>query len=174
MAGISDMAAGNSFLPEFMKRFNEKFSVPATKAENMHRRLNVQASRLADILCDAAARRTAHATGLRPLATASPCAAVYAVGHPENAPDGPAADARTRSSPQAPDCSPATREPLPRRRRTGQAACANAQQNPTRSATGQHADTSAPSSRSSRPSTPPTLNCPLPSSTKIASVPACH
>jgi hypothetical protein len=51
LAGICDMTAGNLFLPEFMKRFNEKFSVPATKAENMHRRLNVQASRLADILC---------------------------------------------------------------------------------------------------------------------------
>jgi hypothetical protein len=51
MAGISDMAAGNSFLPEFMRLYNDKFSVPATKTENMHRRLNVQASRLADILC---------------------------------------------------------------------------------------------------------------------------
>ena len=40
-----------SFLPEFMEQFNEKFSVPAAKTENMHRRLNVQASRLADILC---------------------------------------------------------------------------------------------------------------------------
>ena len=43
--------AGNAFLPEFMEQFNEKFSVPAAKAENLHRRLNVQASRLADILC---------------------------------------------------------------------------------------------------------------------------
>ena len=51
LAGISDMAAGNSFLPEFMKQYNDKFSVPSTKTENMHRRLNVQASRLADILC---------------------------------------------------------------------------------------------------------------------------
>jgi hypothetical protein len=45
------MTAGNLFLPEFIKRFNEQFSVPATKTENMHRRLNVQAPRLADILC---------------------------------------------------------------------------------------------------------------------------
>jgi hypothetical protein len=51
MAGIYDMTSGNSFLPHFMEQFNEKFSVPATKTENMHRRLNVQASRLADILC---------------------------------------------------------------------------------------------------------------------------
>ncbi len=33
------------------KRFNEKFALPPAKAENLHRRLNVQASRLADILC---------------------------------------------------------------------------------------------------------------------------
>jgi hypothetical protein len=39
LAGVSDMAAGNMFLPR------------AAKAENVHRRLNVQASRLADILC---------------------------------------------------------------------------------------------------------------------------
>src|ERR1700680_2456430 len=38
-------------LPGFMKQFNEKFSLPAVKAENLHRRLNVQAPRLADILC---------------------------------------------------------------------------------------------------------------------------
>ena len=51
LAEISDMAAGNVFLPGFMEQYNEKFSVPAAKAENMHRRLNVQAPRLADILC---------------------------------------------------------------------------------------------------------------------------
>ena len=51
LADVSDMQAGNSFLLGFMERFNEKFSIPAAKTENMHRRLNVQASRLADILC---------------------------------------------------------------------------------------------------------------------------
>ena len=51
LAGICDMTAGNAFLPQFMEGFNEKFSVPAAKSENVHRRLNVQASRLADILC---------------------------------------------------------------------------------------------------------------------------
>src|SRR5258708_12444344 len=45
------MDAGNAFLPEFVERFNEKFALPPAKAENLHRRLNVQASRLADILC---------------------------------------------------------------------------------------------------------------------------
>ena len=51
LAGICDMEAGNAFLPEFVERFNEKFALPPKKAENLHRRLNVQASRLADILC---------------------------------------------------------------------------------------------------------------------------
>ena len=51
LAGICDMTAGNAFLPQFMEGFNGKFSVPAAKSENVHRRLNVQASRLADILC---------------------------------------------------------------------------------------------------------------------------
>jgi len=51
LAEVDDMVAGNIFLPGFMAQYNEKFSVPAAKAENMHRRLNLQAPRLADILC---------------------------------------------------------------------------------------------------------------------------
>jgi hypothetical protein len=51
VAGICDMSAGNAFLPEFVERFNEKFALPPAKADNLHRKLNVQASRLADILC---------------------------------------------------------------------------------------------------------------------------
>jgi hypothetical protein len=51
LAEISDMNAGNAFLPGFMKQYNEKFAIPAVKAENQHRTLNVQAPRLADILC---------------------------------------------------------------------------------------------------------------------------
>ena len=51
LAQINDMAAGNAFLPEFMKHYNEKFSLSAVRAQDLHRRLNVQASRLADILC---------------------------------------------------------------------------------------------------------------------------
>jgi hypothetical protein len=43
LADICDMSAGNAFLPGFIKLFNEKFSSPAAKAENLHRRLNVQA-----------------------------------------------------------------------------------------------------------------------------------
>ena len=51
LAGICDMSAGNAFLPEFVERFNEKFALPPAKAVDLHRKLNVQASRLADILC---------------------------------------------------------------------------------------------------------------------------
>jgi transposase len=51
LAGISDVVAGNAFLPEFVERFNEKFALPPAKAVDLHRKLNVQASRLADILC---------------------------------------------------------------------------------------------------------------------------
>jgi hypothetical protein len=51
LAGICDMSAGNAFLREFAERFNEKFALPPAKGDNLHRKLNVQASRLADILC---------------------------------------------------------------------------------------------------------------------------
>jgi transposase len=36
---VCDMQAGNDFLPEFLNRFNEKFSVRAAKPEDLHRRL---------------------------------------------------------------------------------------------------------------------------------------
>lgn len=48
---ICDIGAGNMFLPEFLKRFNERFSVVAAKPENLHRRVTVSAERLSDILC---------------------------------------------------------------------------------------------------------------------------
>jgi len=51
LAGICDIASGNVFLPQFLEGFNERFAVPAQKSENLHRKLDVQASRLADILC---------------------------------------------------------------------------------------------------------------------------
>jgi hypothetical protein len=60
LAGICDMSAGNAFLPAFVERFNEKFSVPAAKPENMHRRLNVQASRLTDILVEGTLTSLSH------------------------------------------------------------------------------------------------------------------
>lgn len=51
LAGVNDMAAGNSFLPGFVERYNQRFSVRAARSENLHRTLNVAASRLQDILC---------------------------------------------------------------------------------------------------------------------------
>ena len=45
------MEAGNAFLPAFVERFNERFSVRAARPENLHHLLNVSASRLSDILC---------------------------------------------------------------------------------------------------------------------------
>ena len=51
LAAIGDMAAGNAFLPGFVQRFNERFSVPAARREDLHRKLNVAPSRLEDILC---------------------------------------------------------------------------------------------------------------------------
>ena len=48
---VCDMQAGNDFLPEFLNRFNEKFSVRAAKPDNLHRRLTVSPDRLSDILC---------------------------------------------------------------------------------------------------------------------------
>ena len=49
--GISDLDAGNNFLPGFVDRFNERFAVLAAKPENLHRQMNVAPSRLNDILC---------------------------------------------------------------------------------------------------------------------------
>ena len=51
LARISDVEAGNAFLPSFVQRFNERFSVPAVHHEDSHRKLNVASSRLNDILC---------------------------------------------------------------------------------------------------------------------------
>jgi len=51
MAEVCDTEACNAFLPEFLERFNELFAVHAIKPENLHRPLNVKASRLNDILC---------------------------------------------------------------------------------------------------------------------------
>jgi hypothetical protein len=51
LAEISSMDAGNAFLPSFVERFNERFAVRPVKAQNLHRTLNVPASRLKDILC---------------------------------------------------------------------------------------------------------------------------
>jgi len=51
LANVCDMDAGNAFLPEFMSRFNTRFSVCPAKPDNLHRPLNIHAGRLNDILC---------------------------------------------------------------------------------------------------------------------------
>ena len=51
LAGIDDMEAGNAFLPAFLRRFNERFSVPPARREDLHQRLNVAPARLDEILC---------------------------------------------------------------------------------------------------------------------------
>jgi hypothetical protein len=51
IAGICHMAAGNAFLPSFLERFNERFSVSSARPEDLHRPLRVAPDRLNDILC---------------------------------------------------------------------------------------------------------------------------
>ncbi len=51
LAGISDMEAGNAFLPGFIERYNIKFAKTPRRADNLHRALNVEPDRLREILC---------------------------------------------------------------------------------------------------------------------------
>ena len=51
LAGISDMGVGNAFLEGFKNRFNAKFSKAPAKPDNLHRALNVEPDRLAEVLC---------------------------------------------------------------------------------------------------------------------------
>ncbi len=51
MASIRDMAASNAFLASFVERFNERFSIGAAKADDLHRPLHVTPQKLNDILC---------------------------------------------------------------------------------------------------------------------------
>ena len=51
LAGISDMHAGNAFLPAFMARYNACFAKAPRRPANLHRALNVEPDRLRDILC---------------------------------------------------------------------------------------------------------------------------
>ena len=51
LAGISDIAAANAFLPGFMERYNAKFSKSPRRADNLHRPLNTEPDLLRDILC---------------------------------------------------------------------------------------------------------------------------
>ncbi len=51
LENVCDMDAGNAFLPRFLKRFNERFALPAAKPANLHRPLTLKEGRLNDILC---------------------------------------------------------------------------------------------------------------------------
>lgn len=51
LSRISDMEAGNAFLPAFMERYNERFAVQPTRAQDLHRPLRTTTPRLNDILC---------------------------------------------------------------------------------------------------------------------------
>ncbi len=51
LAGISDIPAGNAFLPGFMERFNRQFAKSPARPDNLHRSLNVEPDRLRDVLC---------------------------------------------------------------------------------------------------------------------------
>ncbi len=51
LAGISDIAAGNAFLPGFIARFNRQFAKAPARPDNLHRPLNIAPDRLRDVLC---------------------------------------------------------------------------------------------------------------------------
>jgi hypothetical protein len=51
LAGISDIQTGNSFLPDFMHRFNERFAAAPVNAGDLHCPVPDTARRLEDILC---------------------------------------------------------------------------------------------------------------------------
>lgn len=51
LAGVSDIAAGNAFLPGFIARFNAQFARRPARPDNLHRPLNVEPDRLRDVLC---------------------------------------------------------------------------------------------------------------------------
>jgi hypothetical protein len=51
LAGVSDIASGNAFLPSFITRFNERFAIAPANPHDLHRPLQITANRLSDILC---------------------------------------------------------------------------------------------------------------------------
>ena len=51
LAGISDMAAANAFLPGFVERYNASFAKVPHRPDDLHRPLNMEPDRLRDILC---------------------------------------------------------------------------------------------------------------------------
>ena len=51
VANVTGLQAGNDFLAAFLERFNDRFAITPVKPDNLHRTLNVPASRLTEILC---------------------------------------------------------------------------------------------------------------------------
>jgi len=51
LAGVTGIEDGNAFLPGFVERFNKKFAKAPARPDNLHRALNTEPDRLADILC---------------------------------------------------------------------------------------------------------------------------
>ncbi|SCY47487.1 ISNCY family transposase [Rhizobium sp. NFACC06-2] len=51
LANISDVEAGNAFVPAFIERYNDRFAVTPTRPENRHRPVSLAANRLNDVLC---------------------------------------------------------------------------------------------------------------------------
>ena len=51
LAGISNIEAGNTFLPGFLLAHNERFAVTPVRSDDMHRPLSVPVDKLSDILC---------------------------------------------------------------------------------------------------------------------------
>ena len=51
LAGVSSMEDGNAFLKGFTERFNGKFAKAPAKPDNLHRALNIEPDRLAEVFC---------------------------------------------------------------------------------------------------------------------------
>ncbi|WP_394182290.1 ISNCY family transposase [Yoonia maritima] len=51
IAGVSNMDDGNMFLAGFVERYNAKFAKAPARPDNLHRALNVEPDRLAEIFC---------------------------------------------------------------------------------------------------------------------------
>lgn len=51
LMGVSDMGAGNAFLPGFVERYNARFAKAPRRPDDLHRALNVGPDRLRTILC---------------------------------------------------------------------------------------------------------------------------
>ncbi|MEL7218928.1 MAG: ISNCY family transposase, partial [Pseudomonadota bacterium] len=51
IAGVSNMEDGNAFLSGFIERYNGKFAKVPAKPDNLHRALNIEPDRLAEVFC---------------------------------------------------------------------------------------------------------------------------